>query len=327
VRSKETIKPGAIAAFGKIQSFMKRYLKQLFNLAKKTVTQWQEDRVSRLAAALAFFAVLSIPSLLTLAITIAGQVIGTQEAQQFVLAEAGSIAGSQARNALATILETADRPQGLTLATLASIAVLFFSASGVLVQLQDALDTIWDVQPDPQQGILGTVKRRAFSFLIIVVIGILLIALLLANTLVSSLGQSLNDLLPLTVGWARVLTTLVSLLVYTLLIAVLYKTIPSVKISWHDVGVGAVATALLLSLGMIGLNLYFQYSDPTSSYGASGSLMALLLWTYFSAQMLFLGAEFTQVYALRFGDHIQPDDNAVWKSSARSAHAEGRYYE
>ncbi|MFN2106929.1 MAG: YihY/virulence factor BrkB family protein [Candidatus Promineifilaceae bacterium] len=301
---------------------MKEFSKKLFYLVKKTVEQWQEDKVSRLAAALAFFAVLSIPSLMTLAITIAGQVIGERNAEQFVLSEAGTLAGPVARDALATVLETAKNLQGFTLSTLVSLAVLFFSASGVLVQLQDALDTVWDVQADPERGVMGTVKQRVFSFLVIVVIGILLIALLLANTFVSGLGESLNTLLPFSFGWARVLTAVASLVSYTVLIAVLFKTIPNVQISWRDVAIGAVVTALLLSLGLVGLNLYFQFSNPTSSYGAASSFMALLIWIYYSAQMLFLGAEFTEVYALRFGNHFRPDEGAIWDSSEHLVQAE-----
>ncbi|MFN2208614.1 MAG: YihY/virulence factor BrkB family protein [Candidatus Promineifilaceae bacterium] len=301
---------------------MKEFSKKLFYLVKKTVEQWQEDKVSRLAAALAFFAVLSIPSLMTLATTIAGQVIGERNAEQFVLSEAGTLAGPVARDALATVLETAKNLQGFTLSTLVSLAVLFFSASGVLVQLQDALDTVWDVQADPERGVMGTVKQRVFSFLVIVVIGILLIALLLANTFVSGLGESLNTLLPFSFGWARVLTAVASLVSYTVLIAVLFKTIPNVQISWRDVAIGAVVTALLLSLGLVGLNLYFQFSNPTSSYGAASSFMALLIWIYYSAQMLFLGAEFTEVYALRFGNHFRPDEGAIWDSSEHLVQAE-----
>ncbi|MFN2137942.1 MAG: YihY/virulence factor BrkB family protein [Candidatus Promineifilaceae bacterium] len=295
---------------------MKQYAKESLDLARKTFQQWQEDKVSRLAAALAFFAVLSLPSLLTLAITIASQVIGARHARQVVLGEAGTIAGPQVQNALAAILETADRPQTLTLTALASVAILFFSASGVLVQLQDALNTIWGVQPDPAQGIFAVIKQRAFAFLVIIALGVLLIALLLANTLVTALGQSLNTFLPFSFGWARVLTLFVSFVLYTLLIAALFKTIPNAQIAWRDVGIGALVTALLLSVGIAGLSLYFEYSDPTSSYGAAGSLMALLLWVYFSAQILFLGAEFTEIYARRFGSSIRPDDNAVWQPAA-----------
>jgi membrane protein len=136
------------------------------------------------------------------------------------------------------------------------------------------------------------------------------------------LGESLNTLLPFSFGWARVLTAVASLVSYTVLIAVLFKTIPNVQISWRDVAIGAVVTALLLSLGLVGLNLYFQFSNPTSSYGAASSFMALLIWIYYSAQMLFLGAEFTEVYALRFGNHFRPDEGAIWDSSEHLVQAE-----
>ncbi|MFN2173845.1 MAG: YihY/virulence factor BrkB family protein, partial [Candidatus Promineifilaceae bacterium] len=246
----------------------------IINLIKETIKKWQQDKVSRLAAALAFFTVLSIPSMLTLAILIAGQVIGESNARQFILGQAGSLVGSEARNALEVFLQTTNRPDGITLAAITSIAILFFSASGMLVQLQDALDTIWDVQADPEQGIIAIIKQRVFSFAVIVVIGLLVVLMLLTNMIVSNFGQSLETILPFSIAWARILTSATSFLIYILLIAILFKTIPNVEISWKDVGVGSLVTGLLLGLGIIGLNLYFQYRNPTASYGTAGSLMA-----------------------------------------------------
>jgi membrane protein len=289
----------------------------IINLIKETIKKWQQDKVSRLAAALAFFTVLSIPSLLTLAILIAGQVIGESNARQFILGQAGSLVGSEARSALEAILQTTNRPDGITLAALTSLAILFFSASGMLVQLQDALDTIWDVQADPEQGVIAIVKQRVFSFAVIVVIGLLVVLMLLTNMIVSNFGQSLETMLPFSIAWARILTSAASFLIYILLIAILFKTIPNVEISWKDVGVGSLVTGLLLGLGIIGLNLYFQYRNPTASYGTAGSLMALLIWIYYSGQILFLGAEFTEVYAQQFGDRIRPDEDAIWSPTAQ----------
>jgi membrane protein len=296
---------------------MQEFGRQIIDLIKKTIEKWREDNVSRLAAALAFFTVLSIPSLLALVILIAGQVIGESNARQFILSETGTLAGVEARNALASILETANKPDGMTLAAMASVAILFFSASGMLVQLQDALNTIWNVQADPQQGIIGTIKQRVFSFIVVIAIGLIIVVLLLANTFVSTLGQSLDTLLPFSIGWARILTPAVSFLIFILLIATLFKTLPNVEIGWKEVGIGSLVTGLLLGFGIIGLNLYFQYRNPTASYGTAGSLMALLLWIYYSGQMLFLGAEFTEVYAKEYGNQIKPDDDAIWSLTVR----------
>lgn len=291
---------------------------KLIDLVKKTVSSWQEDKASRLAAALSFYAVLSIPPLLVLAIGIAGQVVGKASARQGIVTQVEQMMGSGAKNAITLILDAASQPEGLSLATAVSIAVLFFSASGVFVQLQDALNTIWDVKPEPDQGVMNTVRQRGVSFLMILGIGVLLLVLLLINSLVVVLDQALTEILPFSVTWARWLNVGLSFAIVTGLIALVYKEVPDVKIAWRDVWVGALVTAVLFALGVFGMGLYLRYSSPTSSYGAAGSLIILLIWVYYSAQILFLGAEFTQVYADLYGKHIRPDENAVYMPGAQN---------
>lgn len=292
-------------------------MREIFVLIKETIRDWQEDKASRLAAALALYAILSIPPMLVLVVGIAGQAAGEATAQQTIVAQVQRIMGAQAGEVITAILDAATQPQGLSLATAVSLAVLFFSASGVFMQLQDALNTVWEVMPDPEQGFMMTIKKRLVSFIMVVCVGILLILLLVVNSLLSLLGQVLNDMLPFSITWARLLNYGVSFLLVVGLIALVFKVIPDVKIAWRDVWVGSVVTAVLLALGVAGISLYMRYSDPTSSYGAAGSLIILMLWVYYSAQIMFLGAEFTQVYAHRRGAQIQPDENAVYMPRAQ----------
>jgi membrane protein len=287
-------------------------MRQIIDLIKQTFKEWQEDKASRLAAALAFYAILSIPPLLVLAIAIVGQFTDEAAARETILSQVGQLMGGGAREAVAMILEAAAQPEGLSWATAVSLAVLFFSASGVFVQLQEALNTIWDVMPEPGRGILHTVQKRAVSFLMVIGIGGLLLLMLLLSSLIAVLDQVLTQVLPFSVTWAKVLNYGLSFLIITGLIALVYKTIPDVEIVWRDVWVGAVVTAVLFALGVAGISIYTQVGNPTSGYGAAGSLIILLIWVYYSAQIVFLGAEFTQVYANRFGHYIRPDDHAVY---------------
>lgn len=296
---------------------------ELIDLMKTTVMHWQEDKASRLAAALSFYAVLSIPPLLVLTIIIAGQVVGEASAREGLVTQIEQVMGNGTSEAIKMILESASQPQGLSLATAVSIAVLFFSASGVFVQLQDALNTIWEVKPDPEQGLMTTLRRRAISFLMILGIGILLLALLLMNSLIAFLDQILTELLPFSITWARLLNYGISFGIVSGLIALVYKEIPDVKMAWRDVWLGAVVTAILFALGVFGISLYLRFSSPTSSYGAAGSLIVLLIWIYYSAQIVFLGAEFTQVFANRYGQRIRPDKNAIYMARAHR-HLENR---
>lgn len=287
-------------------------VKELFELIKETIQEWQADKVSRLAAALSFFAALSIPSILVLAITIAGQVVGTATAQKVLLSQIDQYMGQSAQQAIGTILNEASRPNSFSLRAIISILLLFFGASGVFVQLQDAMNKVWNVKSDPEKSLMNTIQDRAFSFAMVIGIGILLVVILLANSLMTMLGQTLNNLLPGTFAWVRVLNYLTSFFMLAGLLILVFKVIPDIQVDWKDVTVGAVVTAVLFFLGVIAISQYFRISDPTSSYGAAGSLMAMLLWIYYSAQIVFMGAEFTQVYTNRYGGSVLPKEGAVW---------------
>lgn len=285
------------------------------DLVKETFREFFDDDAPRLAAALAYYTVFSLPPLLILIIMIAGTLFDAQEVQGRIVQEIGGAMGEQGAAQIRTILEQADRPgSGGPLMTVLSIAALLFGATGAFAQLQTALNTAWEVRKDPEKsGLLKTGMKRLLSFGMILVIAFLLLVSLILSALVSQAGGYLAGLLPGGVGTValQLMELGLSLVVITVLFATIFKVMPDARVPWRDVGLGAVVTAALFVLGKFLLGLYVSRSDPGSAYGAAGSLAIVLIWVYYSALILFLGAEFTQVWARRRGSGIQPDDDAV----------------
>jgi membrane protein len=285
--------------------------KKFLDLVKQSFSEWSEDKASRLAAALAYYTIFSIPPLLVIVIAIAGQFFGREAAQQQLLAQVGSTIGSEGSAALEGILEGADRPEGNTIAIIIGVVTLFLGASGVFAQLQDGLNTVWDVMAAPGRGIIATLKTRFISFTMVLGTGFLLLVSLVLTAVLAVLSDYMLRVVPGAAILIRILNFLVSLGVITLLFALIYKVVPDVEIKWRDVWVGALVTAALFVLGRFAISLYLQYSDPTSTFGAAGSLILIALWVYYSAQILFLGAEFTQVYAKLYGSELKPERGAI----------------
>lgn len=285
---------------------------KIVSLIKKTFKEWSEDKASRLAAALAYYTVFSIPPLLVVAIGIASLFTERSAIEDQLISQAGSLMGSQGAEAIETILESAESPgNGELIPTIIGIALLLFGASGVFTQLQDAMNTIWDVEADPTRGIWEAIKERFLSFTMVLVIGFILLVSLMLSTLLTSLGDFIGNVVTEAEAVLLIINLLVSFIVIAILFALMFKTIPDVKIMWRDVVIGAILTALLFKIGEYALGIYFDRSDPTSSFGAAGSVILLLLWVYYSVQILFLGAEFTQVYAMEYGSGMTPERGAV----------------
>lgn len=287
-------------------------MKKIINLLKKVFKEWSEDKASRLAAALAYYTAFSLPPLLVVSIGIASVFTERETVESQLVNQAGSLMGNRGSEAIETILESAESPGGgELLPTIIGVALLLFGASGIFTQLQDAMNTIWNVEPAPNRGIWGLIKDRFLSFTMVLSIGFVLLVSLLLTTLLTSFGDYIGSLVTEAEEVLQVLNFIVSIAVYILIFALIFKTIPDVDIAWRDVGIGAVLTAVLFKIGEYALGLYFEYSDPTSAFGAAGSIILLLLWVYYSAQILFLGAEFTQVYATEYGSGIRPEEGAV----------------
>ncbi len=281
-------------------------LKVIVELLKETWQEWQEDKASRLAAALAYYTAFSIAPLFVIAIAIAALVFGEDAAQGKIFEQLRGLVGSDAAQGIQALIVSSSKPTEGTIATLISVALLFFGASNIFTQLQDSLNTIWEVAPKPGRGIKGIIKDRILSFGMVLGIGFLLLVSLILSTVLAALSKDLDGGM---IG--SILNFFLSFGVITLLFALMFKFLPDVKITWGDVGIGAVITALLFTIGKTLISLYLSNSSVGSTYGAAGSLVVLLLWVNFSAQILFFGAEFTQVYANKYGSLIVPTKNAV----------------
>ena len=280
-------------------------------LLKDTATGWDEDNVARLAASLAYYTLLSIAPLIILAVAVAGLAFGEDAARQHISAELSGVVGAGAATAIESIAKNAHTPGSGALSIAIGLLVLLFGASGVFGELQAALNTVWQVAPKPGRGIWGVVKDRFFSFTLVVGVAFLLLVSLVVSAALTWVGQVFERALPGGAFVWQLLNFALSLAVVTALFALMFKTLPDVHIRWRDVWVGAAVTAALFTLGKFGLGIYLGSAGVSFAYGAAGSIVALVIWVYYSAQVLLIGAEFTEVYARRYGSRITPDDKAV----------------
>ncbi|HLO17194.1 MAG TPA: YihY/virulence factor BrkB family protein [Anaerolineales bacterium] len=287
----------------------------MFNLLKETFREWRDDAAPRLAASLAYYTTFSLAPLLILIIAIAGLIGGRQAAQNQTMAEVQDLLGTDGRQFVQGMIESASRPSTGLMATVLGAVTLLFGALGVFGELQNSLNTIWEVKPKPAKDLLDGIRRfvikRLLSFTMVLGIGFLLLASLVISAALSALGQYIGNWLPLADFWLQLLNFLISFLVITLLFGMIFKFLPEIKIAWKDVWLGAAVTSALFTLGKFLIGLYLGRSRVVSTFGAAGSLAILLIWIYYSAQILFFGAEFTQVYANKYGSRIVPDPGMV----------------
>lgn len=284
-------------------------LKTVWDLLKETFSDWSEDKASRLAAALAYYTIFSIAPLIIIVIAVAGLVFGREAVQGQIQGQIQGLVGEQGAGLVQEMVKGASNQSTGIIATVIGVVTLLFGATGVFGQLQDALNTIWEVTPKPGRGLLGIIRDRFLSFTMVLGVGFLLmVSLVLSAALVAVTKFTGLDKIAYL---GEVLNFVISFGVITLLFAMIYKILPDVKIAWSDVWIGAAVTALLFTIGKFLIGLYLGHSAVASSYGAAGALVVIVLWLYYSAQILFLGAEFTQVYAKRFGSQIKPAEDAV----------------
>jgi membrane protein len=275
-------------------------IKIIWMLLKNTAREWQEDKVSLWAAAIAFYTIFSLAPLLIIAIAIAGAVFGQETAQNQIVEQIQGLIGTQGAQAVRAAIQNTQKPGARgVLATVFGIATLLLGASGVFGQLQEALNTIWKVQPKPGINIKNFLQKRLLSFAIVLVIGFLLLVSLIISAILAAIANYFGHLFPQWIQLGRILNLIFSLGGATLLFALLYKVLPDVNIAWSNIWIGAATAALLFTIGKFLIGLYLGNSSIGSSYGAASSLVIVLIWVFFSAQVLLLGAEFTQVYAKR----------------------------
>lgn len=286
-------------------------MRTAFDLLKATFNDWNEDKAPRLAAALAYYTIFSLAPLLVIIIAVASLIYSTSTVETAVLNQVGSLVGSAGEEMISSAIESANQPQASILATIIGIATLILGATGVFVQLQDGLNTVWEVAPKPDRGILSTLRDRLVSFSMVLVVGFLLLVSLAVSAGLQIVNEYLSSSLPGGDVLWQVINIVISLLVITLLFATIFKFLPDVEITWGDVWIGAFVTAVLFTIGKFLIGLYLGRGSVGSTYGAAGSLATLLVWIYYSGLIFYFGAEFTQVYARRYGSRIVPSDNAV----------------
>jgi membrane protein len=288
--------------------------KTAWSLIRDTYNDWSENNATRLAAALAYYSILSLAPLLVVAVTVAGFVFGDDAARGQISAELEKFFGPQASKGIETVLTHAREPEAGLIGSTVGVAVLLFGASGVFAELQSALDTIWRVEPKPGRGVWGILKDRFFSFTMVLGVAFLLLVSLVLSAALSAVGNFFSELLPGGELIWQATNFVVSLATITLLFALIFKVIPDVKIGWRDVWPGALFTAVLFTIGKFALGFYLGRASVASAYGAAGSLIVFVIWVYYAAQILFMGAEFTQIYTLHRGKSVPPTENAVPKT-------------
>jgi membrane protein len=266
--------------------------------------EWNKHKAPRLGAALAFYTLLSLAPLLLVLVSVLGIVLGHQAAKADIVAQARLLVGGTGAQVAEALIEGFRNTTEGIIATAFGVLTLFFGASGVLIELRDALNTIWDV-PTPELGglkmISSFVKERLFSFALVLAIGFILIVSLAISTWISALGAWSASILPAHEILLQLLNFIVSFAIITLLFSAIYKFLPDIRLEWRDVIVGGAVTSLLFTIGKLTLGIYLGRASFASSYGAAASIVALLVWVYYSAQIFFLGAELTKTFAYRYG--------------------------
>jgi membrane protein len=290
---------------------MSRLFSNLPPLLKLSYQGWKEDKASRLSAALAYYTIFSLAPLLIIVIAITGLFWQPGAVQEQVMSQIRGLVGVEGASFVSDLLNSASNPARGVTAAILGIITLIFGALGVFNELHNALNTIWEVEEEETKGFLQSVKKiifdRFLSFTMILGIGFLLLVSLVISAGLSAVQQTLGNAFPLSELIWQIINLVVSIGVITILFALIYKFLPDAEIAWRDVWLGAFVTAVLFSLGKTLIGIYLGNSAVASSFGAAGSLVLLLLWIYYSAQILLFGAEFTQVYANNYGSKILPE--------------------
>jgi membrane protein len=278
----------------------------LWWVIKRAVVGWWNDNVPRLGASLSYYTLFAMAPVLVVAIAIAGLAFGAEAVRGQIVGEIKGLVGLEGARAVQAMLEGASKPSSSRLATTLGTATFFLGATGAFLELQTALNAIWRVKPKPDSGFRQMLFQRLISFGLVIGVGFLLLVSLVVSAGLAALQSYLGSILPGFTILSQALNVLLSLGVITLLFAMVYKVLPDVDLLWGDVWVGGLVTAGLFTIGKNAIGLYLGTSGLASSYGAAGSVVVLLLWVYYTSQIILLGAEFTRAYVERFGGRRRP---------------------
>ena len=291
----------------------KSFFGNVFDLLKQTFQEWLQDKAPQLGAALAYYTVFSLAPLVLVLLAIVGVVFRDDPAGAWnkLTQQMSYFLDPSAVQVVQNIAQKASEPGKSTLATIIGVALALFGASGVFGQLQDALNTIWGVKAKPGLGIWGFLRARFLSFAMVAGVCFLLLVSLAVEAILKAFSHYVQSVLPGGTTLALTVYLIFDFAVVVFLFAMIFKFLPDVRIQWRDVWIGAIMTAILFGLGKWLLGFYLGSGAAGSAYGAAGSLITLLVWVYYSSQILLFGAEFTQVYAVQVGRELKPDEYAV----------------
>ncbi|HVX86153.1 MAG TPA: YihY/virulence factor BrkB family protein [Phycisphaerae bacterium] len=284
----------------------------LWQVLKTTVSEWSEDRASRLAAAFAYYAIFSIGPILLITLTVLGWMLGPKAASDSLRPQLRQFFGEKAAEFIQSMVAKAGYSPGFSFAGIISLVLLLYAATNLFTSLQDALNTIFDVEPKPGRGWRGILNDRFLSFIMVGIVGIFVLASIVLSTFLAAIAGNLSVGNPaVTAFLMQAISFIISAIIFTGIFSLIFKFLPDIKIDWRDTLVGSAVTAILFTLARIGLGYYLAHSSTAGPFGAAGSLVIVMLFIYYSSQILFFGAEFTQVWAQRNGKKVRPSDNAV----------------
>ncbi|MGA0556747.1 YihY/virulence factor BrkB family protein [Larkinella sp. VNQ87] len=295
------------------ESKLKRTLSDTWTLLVGAYNGFTNDRGLKLSAALAYYTVFSLAPLLVLVISITSIFFGEEAIRGQVFSQINGLVGNEAARQIQDMIKNVELSGKTNVALITGIFTLILGATTIFIEIQDSINLIWRVKPKPKRGWLKILKDRLLSSSLIVSLGFLLVVSLIINGMILALSELLMRYFPdIAVIFAQILNVLISFAVITVLFGVIFKVLPDAKIAWKDIRWGAFFTALLFMIGRYLIGLYIETSSTGSAYGAAGSLIVILVWIYYTAAILYFGAEFTQVYAEHYGIKIEPAEYAVY---------------
>lgn len=286
-------------------------IKDILSIFKTTFKEWNEKDPFRQSAVIAYYSIFSIPGLLVLIIAIAGYFFGPEAVNENLITQIAETIGKESAMQIKDMLEKSTTEKSTTWGSIIGISILLVGATGVFVELQKTLNLIWNVKVKPQNSYWLMLKSRLFSFgLILAIAFLLIISLVISTALVAMSSWVKVDTSPIMIIVFEIINFIISLVVISLLFAMIFKILPDAKIQWNHVWMGSLVTGILFTIGKTGLSYYFGKAEPASVYGAAGSVILILLWVSYSSMILFFGAEFTAAYAKKYTGIVPPTEIA-----------------
>jgi membrane protein len=297
----------------------------LGSVFKRALAGWWNDEVPRLGASLAYYTLFSLAPILVIAIAIGGLIFGEEAVRGELVGQIQGLLGRRGAEAVQAMLEGAAQESSSVAATVAGIVTFFVTSTGAFLELQTALNHIWRVKPKASGSFFkALLLQRLISFALVVALGFLLVTSLVVSTALAAIHKFMGNAFPGVLVLWEALNVVVSLGVITLLFAMVYKVLPDVKLAWRDVWIGGLVTAGLFTIGKLVIGLYLGTTSIASTYGAAGSVIVILVWVYYSAQIVLLGAEFTREYVQTFGRRPPPEEFAVKEDGKRESAKAGK---